>query len=84
MKMFKQRSVYIPLLLSFAIAFFHQCTGNNVILNYATSIFMTADVKNAEKTAVYAIGALQVVGTIISAIVVDMTGRKKLLLFGSI
>ena len=35
-------------------------------------------------TAVYAIGALQVMGTIISAIVVDMTGRKKLFLFGSI
>ena len=83
-KMFKRKSVYIPLLLSIAIVFFHQCTGNSVILNYAASIFLAADVKNAEKTAVYAIGALQVVGTIISAIVVDMTGRKKLLLFGSI
>lgn len=83
-KAFKQRSAYLPFLLSIFIAIFHQFTGNNVIINYAASIFQTAEVSNARETAIYAIGALQTVGTIISAFVVDKVGRKKLLLFGSI
>ena len=83
-KAFKERSVYLPFLLSISIIIFHQFTGNNVIINYAASIFQTAEVSHARETAIYAIGILQIVGTIISSFVVDKVGRKKLLLFGSI
>ena len=83
-KAFKERSVYLPFLLSISIIVFHQFTGNNVIINYAASIFQTAEVSHARETAIYAIGVLQIVGTVISSFVVDKVGRKKLLLFGSI
>lgn len=83
-KMFRQRSVSLPFFLSILVVIFHQLTGNNVIISYAASIFLTARVDNAEDTAVYAIGLLQIVGTLISAFVVDKVGRKKLLLFGSV
>ena len=83
-EMFRQRSVSLPFFLSILVVIFHQLTGNNVIISYAASIFLTARVDNAEETAVYAIGLLQIVGTLISAFVVDKVGRKKLLLFGSV
>ena len=80
-KMFRQRSMFLPFLLSTFIVVFHQCTGNNVIINYAASIFRMAKVDNGEEIAIYAIG---LTGACISAIVVDKVGRKKLLLFGSV
>ena len=83
-RVFKGRSAYLPFLLSIATILFHQFTGNNVIINYAASIFQTAEVNHARETAIYAVGILQIVGTIISSFVVDKVGRKKLLLFGSI
>ena len=82
-KMFTQRSIYLPFTLSIFIIVFHQYTGNNVIIGYAASVFLTANVSHAKETAIYAVGALQIVGTLISAVVVDKFGRKKLLLFGS-
>ena len=84
LRMFTQRSVYIPFLLSIAIVFFHQYTGNNIIISYAALIFQEAQVDHAKETALYAIGILQIVSTVISAFVVDRVGRKKLLLFGSV
>ena len=83
-KMLQQRSVFVPFLLSTLIVIFHQFTGNNVIINYAASIFKSAKVDNGEETAIYAIGLLQIAGACISAFVVDKVGRKKLLLFGSV
>ena len=84
LKMFRERHVYIPLILSVGISFFHQFTGSNAIISYAAQIFLTAEVENAEETAIYAVGLLQLVGVIVSALVIDLAGRKKLLIFGSI
>lgn len=83
-RMFTKRSIYFPFLLLITIVFFHQYTGNNVVISYAALIFQTAQVQHAKETAIYAVGALQIVSTIISASVVDRVGRKKLLLFGSV
>ena len=83
-KMFKKRSVYFPFVLSIFLVTFAEGTGIIVFLTYAALIFQTADISNARETAIYAVGVLQVLGTIISGIVVDKVGRKKLLLFGSI
>ena len=84
LKMFTRRSIYHPFILTIIIVIFHQFTGNNIIIFFAASIFQTANVHHAEETAVYAIGALQIVGTTISGFIVDRFGRKKLLLFGSV
>ena len=84
LKMFSRRSVYFPFILLVFIITFFQCTGTDVIIIYAASIFQTANVRHAEETAIYSFGAFQMIGTIISALVVDKFGRKKLLLFGSI
>ena len=83
-KMFKKKSVYFPFVLSIFLVTFDEGTGIIVFLTYAALIFQTADISNARVTAIYAVGVLQVLGTIISGIVVDKVGRKKLLLFGSI
>ena len=83
-KMFKKRSVYFPFVLSIFLVTFAAGTGNIVFLTYAALIFQTANISNARETAIYAVGVLQVVGAIVSGIVVDKVGRKKLLLFGSI
>ena len=83
-KMFKKRSVYFPFVLSIFLVTFAEGTGIIVFLTYAALIFQRADISNARETAIYAVGFLQVLGTIISGIVVDKVGRKKLLLFGSI
>ena len=56
LKMFTQRRVYLPLVLTVAITFFYEFTGSNVIISYAAQIFLTAKVKPPNETAIYSIG----------------------------
>ena len=81
---FKKRHVYIPLVLCLVLIFFHQFSGINVITVYAATIFQTAGIAQARETALYAVGALQIIATVISSITVDWVGRKVLLVIGSI
>lgn len=81
---FKKKHVYKPLILSVTLIFFHQFSGINVIIFYAAIIFQKAGINNARETALYAVGLLQIVATAISSSLVDLTGRKVLLVLGSI
>ena len=80
---FKKSHVYIPLTLSIGLIFFHQFSGINVIVVYAATIFQTAGISSARETALYAVGAMQIIATVISSITVDFVGRKVLLFIGS-
>ena len=81
---FKAKHVYIPLILCLMLIFFRQFCGINAIIYYAATIFQTAGVSQARVTALYAIGAVQIVATVISSGMVDLAGRKVLLIIGSI
>lgn len=80
---FKKSHVYIPLTLCIVLIFFHQFSGINVIVFYAATIFQTAGISKARETALYAVGAMQIIATVISSITVDLVGRKVLLVIGS-
>ena len=81
---FKAKHVRIPLILCLTLIFFRQFCGINAIIYYAAAIFRTAGVSKARVTALYAIGAVQIVATVISSGTVDLAGRKVLLIIGSI
>ena len=80
---FKKSHVYIPLTLCIGLIFFHQFSGINVIVFYAATIFQTAGISSARETALYAVGAMQIIATVISSVTVDFVGRKVLLFIGS-
>ena len=80
----RQRHLYVPFILSLTLIFFHQFSGINVIIFYAATIFQTAGIHYAREAAMFAVGALQILATIISSGLVDRAGRKVLLVSGSI
>ena len=73
-----------PILLAIAIGFFNQMSGINAILYYLNDIFKSAgfDKVSSDLQAV-AIGATNLLFTIIAMSVIDRLGRKKLLLTGA-
>ena len=81
---FKERHVYIPLILGLVLIFFQQSSGISAIIFYAAKIFQTAGVSQPRQTAVYVVGGVQVIATAISSALVDLVGRKVLLVIGSI
>lgn len=80
----RQRHLYMPLILSLMLIFFHQFSGINVIIFYAARIFQTAGISHAREAALFAVGVLQIIATGISSVLVDLAGRKVLLVLGSI
>ncbi len=81
---FRKRHVFIPLILSLVLIFFHQFSGINVIIAYAATIFQSAAVDNARAMAFFVVGALQLVAVAICSCLVDRLGRKVLLVSGSV
>ena len=76
-----------PLLIGVGLAVFQQITGINAIIYYADQIFASAGfVTQASQTTVttWAIGAVNVLATLIAIAYVDRLGRRKLLLTGLI
>lgn len=74
-----------PIFLAVAIAMFNQLAGINAVLYYLNYIFAMAgfDRISGNLQAV-AIGATNLVATLIALSVIDRLGRKKLLLIGSV
>ena len=79
-----QRKYRRPIMLAIAIGFFNQMSGINAILYYLNDIFKSAgfDKVSSDLQAV-AIGATNLLFTIIAMSVIDRLGRKKLLLTGA-
>lgn len=76
-----------PLMVGVGLAVFQQITGINAIIYYADKIFDAAGFQTvAQQTAAttWAIGAVNVLATLIAVAFVDKLGRKPLLLTGLI
>jgi len=76
---------YLPIFLAVSIAFFNQFTGINAILYYTNFIFAKAGfTKVSGDLQTVAVGATNLLFTIVAMTVIDRIGRKKLLLIGSV
>lgn len=78
---FKNRSVYVPFIISLMLMFFQQFSGINAAVFYAAQIMsnMGFDSNQANLITLGAVGATQVVATFIAVILVDFIGRRILL-----
>lgn len=74
-----------PIVLAILIATFNQLSGINAILYYLKDIFAAAGFSGlSNDLQQVAVGAANLIATIIALRVIDRVGRKKLLLIGSI
>lgn len=74
-----------PIMLAFLLAFFNQLSGVNFIIYYAPRIFESAGL--GESTALLStagIGISNLIFTMLGIYLIDLMGRKKLMLIGSI
>lgn len=67
-------------LISFGLMLFQQLSGVNAVIFYTGDIFEAAGSTLDSKDATVIVGAIQVVATFVSSLVVDKFGRKILLL----
>ena len=75
----------LPLILAFLIAFFNQFSGINAFLYYAPRIFEEAGL--GQSTALLSsigIGVTNLIFTLIGLTMIDMLGRRTLMIIGSI
>ncbi len=79
-----QRKYSFPIFLAIAIGMFNQFSGINAILYYLNDIFERAGFSRVSSDVqAVAIGATNLLFTIIAMSVIDRLGRKKLLLIGA-
>ena len=78
----RHRSVYLPFILMFMVMFFQQFSGINVIAFYGEIILKNAGLSQemAKYMALLSIGFFPVVFTLANTLIVDLCGRKILLL----
>ncbi|QDU32350.1 D-xylose-proton symporter [Poriferisphaera corsica] len=82
---FFEREYAIPIFLAIAIASFNQLSGINAILYYAPSIFEMAGA--GQDTALLqsvAVGVVNLIFTMLAMLVIDLIGRRSLMLIGSV
>ncbi|XP_054709155.1 facilitated trehalose transporter Tret1-like [Uloborus diversus] len=80
LKEMKHPTVYKPALIAVGLMFFQQFSGLMVIFGYSSQIFDIAKSFLDPKKATIIIGAVQVLATIPSNLIVDKAGRKILLI----
>lgn len=73
-----------PLIIAIGIMFFQQFVGINTVIYYSPSIFMMAGFDGTVSAiwASIAVGAINVISTIISVYFIDRLGRRKLYFIG--
>ncbi len=80
-----QAKYRLPLFLAFTIAIFNQFSGINAILYYLNDIFARAGFsKVSSDLQAVAIGATNLLFTMIAMSIIDHVGRRTLLLIGSV
>ncbi len=73
-----------PIFLAITVGLFNQLTGINAILYYLNDIFASAGFSNVSADAqAVAIGAANLLATMLGVSIIDKFGRKKLLLVGA-
>ena len=81
---FWTRSLRVPILLAFLVAFFNQMSGINAILYFAPRIFeMTGLGEHAALLKSVGIGVTNLVFTFVGLWLIDRLGRRTLLFIGS-
>lgn len=74
-----------PIVLAILLAMFNQLSGINAILYYLNDIFAAAGFSGvSQDLQAVAIGAANLVATLLALRVIDRVGRKKLLLIGAV
>ena len=84
LKEFTKRSVAVPCVLMLFVMVFQQIGGLNAIASYAASLFEDAGVSNPRATSTYAVGGAELLGTLIVVFIIDLIGRKILLILSGI
>ncbi|HVW76148.1 MAG TPA: sugar porter family MFS transporter [Alloacidobacterium sp.] len=79
------RQYRLPVFLALTVGAFCQLTGINAVLYYLNDIFALAGASNLSGSLqAVAVGATNLVATLLAMSVIDKLGRKKLLLFGTV
>ncbi|HEX4544454.1 MAG TPA: sugar porter family MFS transporter [Candidatus Acidoferrum sp.] len=79
------RKYRLPIFLAVTIGMFNQLSGINAILYYLNDIFAAAGFsKLSGDLQTVAVGAMNLVATLVAMTVIDKLGRKALLLIGSV
>jgi MFS transporter, SP family, arabinose:H+ symporter len=79
------RKYLLPIFLAISIGMFNQLSGINAILYYLNDIFARAGFsKVSGDLQAVAVGATNLIATMIAMSIIDRLGRKKLLLIGSV
>jgi len=82
---FFNKKYSFPITLAFLLAFFNQLSGINFILYYAPEILEVAGLASKESLmSSISIGLVNLVFTLMGMYLIDRSGRKKLMLWGSI
>jgi len=82
-ELFVNPALRIPLFISIMIMFAQQLSGINAVMFFSTKIFRMAQLdKHAAQNATMGVGAMNVLMTIVSLVLVEKAGRKTLLLVG--
>lgn len=76
---FLQPQLWKPLAISLGLMLFQQFSGINVIMFYTVQIFDMANIDLDPNMQTIIVGAVGVVGTLVSVFIADLAGRKILL-----
>ena len=77
---FSKRSVAVPVLIVLVVMFWQEAGGISPLSSYAASLFREAGVANPRDTATYAVAGVELVATFLSIFIIDLIGRKILLI----
>ena len=80
---FTKPTLYRPLIISMMLLFFHQFSGTNAVMTYASTMLLDAGFSNANAVEI-AIVAVRLTGTGISCLIVDKVGRRILLIIPAV
>lgn len=82
---FFSKKYRFPIILAFLLAFFNQLSGINFVIYYAPRIFEAAGLEaSTSLLSSVGIGAVNLVFTLLGMYLIDISGRKKLMIYGSI
>ena len=82
-KLFPKRTVWKPLILIILLMSFQELVGISAVTFYGGTIFQIAGISNPNQVAAGAIGVISVLATTMGLLLMDVLGRKILLLISS-
>lgn len=83
-KDFLEPRLWKPLAIAIGLMIFQQFSGTNVIMFYTVTIFDLVNSDLSSNTQTIIVGAVGVVGTLVSVFIADLAGRRILLLISAV